>query len=90
MSEPYQAIDCGLHDYLELACLRRYRLRIEWRDGEPLEARALITETTASREEYLLVEGPDGEPHRLRLDRLLTITPLDADAEFGRIVLAPD
>ncbi|MBS7689886.1 Rho-binding antiterminator [Pseudomonas lalucatii] len=79
MKEPemdeYLPLNCDLYDYLEIACLHRYRLRIELVDGECLEAEALTTQTTVDKEEFLLVRAVAGE-RRLRLDRLLAITPL--------------
>ena len=46
----------------------------------------MTTETTASKEEFLLLRCADGE-RRLRLDRLLAITPQDDGASFGRVLL---
>ncbi len=86
-SDPYQPIDCDRHDYLEVACLKRWRLLIELADGRCLTARALDTETTASKEEFLVVSADDGE-HRLRLDRVLAITPQETNASFGRVRIA--
>ncbi|BBP81860.1 hypothetical protein PHLH8_15020 [Pseudomonas sp. Pc102] len=80
----YQPLHCDLHDYLEIACLRSYRLRVELLDGEPFEARAQTTRTTTSKEEFLRFD----DLREIRLDRLLAITPLDPDAPFGRVLLA--
>lgn len=86
MNDSYQPIACDLYDYLEIACLHRYRLRIELTDGTKLQAEAVTTEINASKEEFFVVRGPTGE-QRLRMDRLLAITPLDAGASFGRVLL---
>lgn len=86
MDSDYQPLACDLYDYLEIACLYRYRLEIELLDGTRLQGQALTTETTASKEEFLLLHYADGE-RRLRLDRLLAITPQDAGASFGRVLL---
>ncbi|EQM71855.1 Rho-binding antiterminator [Pseudomonas tohonis] len=80
----YQPLHCDLHDYLEIACLHGYRLRVELSDGEPFEARALTTRTAASKEEFLRFD----DQREVRLDRLLAITPLDPGASFGRVLLA--
>jgi len=88
MNDSYQPIACDLHDYLEIACLHHYRLRIELVDGDELEAEALTTQTLASKEEFLILRTASGE-RRLRLDQLLAITPLDAGASFGRVLLGP-
>lgn len=86
MSEPYRPLDYDLHDYLEIACLYGYRLRIELTDGRWLTGVALDTRTLASKEEMLLVRSA-GKEQALRLDRLRAITPLTPEARFGRIVL---
>lgn len=52
----YQPMNCDLYDYLEIACLRGYRLDIELKDGARLEARALDTRTSAEKEEFLILE----------------------------------
>lgn len=84
--DDYQPLACNLYDYLEIACLHHYQLYVELIDGAHLRGEALTTETTASKEEFLLVRTADGE-QRLRMDRLLAITPQDAGASFGRVLL---
>ncbi|MDQ3203687.1 MAG: Rho-binding antiterminator [Pseudomonadota bacterium] len=83
----YQPLNCDLHDYLEIACLRGYRLGIELIDGGRLVAKALTTRTSSTKEEFLCLEALDG-PLEIRLDQLLAITPLDDNAQFKRIELA--
>ena len=82
----YQPLSCDLHDYLEIACLHHYHLRIELTDGSELQAEAVTTEINASKEEFFVVHCAAGE-QRLRMDRLLAITPLDSGASFGRVLL---
>ena len=84
--DDYQPLACDLYDYLEIACMHRYQLAIELIDGSHLLGQALTTQTTA-KEEFLLIRTSDGE-QRLRMDRLLAITPQDADASFGRVLLS--
>ncbi|KFX68660.1 transcriptional antiterminator [Pseudomonas taeanensis MS-3] len=88
MDSLYQPLACDLHDYLEIACLYHYRLHIELNDGDSLDAEALTTETTPSKEEFLIVHSAQGQ-QRLRLDSLLAITPLTANARFTRVSLSP-
>nr|WP_024308715.1 Rho-binding antiterminator [Pseudomonas sp. P818] len=85
--DDYRPLACDLYDYLEIACMHCYQLDIELVDGSRLQGQALTTETTASKEEFLLLRTTAGE-QRLRMDRLLAITPLDAGASFGRILLS--
>ncbi len=86
MNDSYVPLACDLYDYLEIACMHHYRLRIELVDGSELQAQALDTETAASKEEFLLISTELGE-QRLRLDQLLAITPLNDGASFGRVLL---
>ncbi|VXC40938.1 Protein rof [Pseudomonas sp. 8Z] len=86
MDHPYQPLACNLYDYLEIACMRRYRLLIELTDGSNLEGQALTTETTANKEEYLHVLNASGT-QRLRLDHLVAISALDERASFDRVLL---
>lgn len=85
--DDYQPLACDAYDYLEIACMHRYQLDIELVDGSHLLGQALTTETTASKGEFLLLRTTAGE-QRLRMDRLLAITPQDADASFGRVLLS--
>lgn len=84
--QTYRPIACDRHDYLEIACIYHYRLHIELGDGTELDAEAVTTRTAPSKEEFFRVRAPDGE-HEIRLDRLRAITPLDAGAQFGRVLL---
>ncbi|WP_166358899.1 Rho-binding antiterminator [Pseudomonas akapageensis] len=85
--QAYQPMNCDLYDYLEIACLHGYRLKVELVDGADFEAKAVTTRTSATKEEFLCLEGADGALE-VRLDRLLAITPLGAGASFGRVELA--
>nr|WP_322941111.1 Rho-binding antiterminator [Pseudomonas sp. s4] len=84
--DDYQPLACNAYDYLEIACMHCYQLDIELVDGSHLLGQALTTQTTA-KEEFLLIRTSDGE-QRLRMDRLLAITPQDASASFGRVLLS--
>ncbi|WPP47680.1 Rho-binding antiterminator [Pseudomonas sp. AN-1] len=86
MSDSYRPLACDRHDYLEIACLYGYRLRIELTDGSWLEGRALDTRTLPNKEEVLLVQVA-GATRQLRQDRLRAITSLTPGARFGRIEL---
>jgi Rho-binding antiterminator len=83
----YQPLNCDVHDYLEIACMHGYRLQVELLDGTSIVARALTTRTATSKEEFLLLQSEAGQ-FEMRLDQLLAITPLNANASFGRIELS--
>lgn len=80
--DKYRPIDCRLHDHVEIACLRRYRVRIRTADDRIVAGTALDTETTAEKAEYLVVATAAGR-ERLRLDEIVQLEPLVAGAQFG-------
>jgi len=80
----YQPLNCDLHDFLEIACMRGYLLDVELIDGQRLIARAVTTRTSDTKEEFMVFEQ-DGRQWELRLDQLAAITPLDDNADFRRI-----
>ncbi|NMX62910.1 Rho-binding antiterminator [Pseudomonas sp. WS 5079] len=82
----YQPLNCDVHDYLEIACMHRYRLQVELIDGRSFVARALTTRIAASKEEFLLLARDSGQCE-VRLDQLLAISPLGLNVSFGRIEL---
>lgn len=86
MTTDYLPIACDIHDYLEIACLRNYHLRIELGDGSSLRGRALATETRADKSEWLQLDDR-GRRFSVRLDQIMAFTPLESNAEFGRIAL---
>jgi Rho-binding antiterminator len=80
----YTPLNCDLYDYLEIACMHGYRLKVEMFDGTTFEATPLTTRTAASKEEFL--QFADGVAD-VRMDQMLAITPLNAGASFGRVEL---
>lgn len=86
MTDSYEPIDCSLHDYIEIACLKKYQLRIELVDSSNIVAVAESTETRPDKSEWLVLR--DGTlQHSVRLDNIAAFTPLTEAADFGRIVL---
>ncbi|NOX28386.1 MAG: transcriptional antiterminator [Gammaproteobacteria bacterium] len=86
MTDSYEPINCSLHDYIEIACLKQYQVRLELVDSSNIVAVAESTETRSDKSEWLILR--DGElRHSVRLDNIVAFTPLTENADFGRIVL---
>ncbi len=76
----YQPIDCGRYSMLELAIMRRRRLRLRWHTpGEPArECEGLAVDlVTRHHEEFLIFQAGD-KTHEIRLDH---ISRMDAASE---------
>jgi Rho-binding antiterminator len=67
-------ISCALHDYIEIACLYRYRIKLQLSNGQFVTGKAVSTETSADKKEYLLLESA---PECLRIE-LTTIQSMQA------------
>ncbi len=57
MNDEYQPINCDDYDNLELACQHKLILKLELRDGEVIEAKA-IDLLQKKRVEYLTIPAP--------------------------------
>lgn len=82
MNDEYHPINCDDYDSLELACLHKLILKLELRDGEVFEAKA-IDLLQKKRVEYLLIEQ-DGNQRDLRLDHISSFS----HPEIGTIVVS--
>lgn len=83
----YKMIPCTHYDYLELACLRGYQLKIELIDSTQCQGKAITTQTKAEKTEWLIIQEQQTK-QSLRLDQIAAITPLEPNAEFGRVLIA--
>ena len=82
----YKPIQCHLYDYIEVACLRHYKLLIKLLNGEELTGLAQ-TIHIINKEEYLEINVA-GVHQNIRLDKIKNITTLDDDAEFKTIEIS--
>ncbi len=84
----YTPIDCNLYDYVEIACLYRYPVRIATTTGDIVTGTAATTtidrDENGDKVEYLELDV-DGSPARIRLDSLSVLEPLVEDARFGKV-----
>lgn len=53
-------LPCDLHDYIEIACLYGYQLRLTLKDHQVVEGRAMNIYTHQSRE-YLVINQKQSE-----------------------------
>lgn len=82
-----QPLDCNLHDYLELACMRGYWLDVELVDGQRLIARALSTRTTDTNEEFIVLEQ-NKSFKEIGVTQLAAITPLNSGVGNKRMTFS--
>lgn len=76
-------IACDLHDYIEIACLYGYQVRLTLKDKRIVEGRALNIVTEEKREVLLLDHNPTGE---ITLDQLAKLQVLTPNARFTEVI----
>ncbi|MEC4750615.1 Rho-binding antiterminator [Methylomicrobium sp. Wu6] len=76
-------IACELHDYLEIACMYGYRVKLELKDGQSLEGNAIDLITTTEKREFLLLD--DGQKQLIELTQLIKMTTLTPNASFKEV-----
>ncbi len=71
-------ISCQLHDYIEMACLYGYRVRLTMRDGQTVDGKAEDTAVDSGKREYLVLDGD----RRVELNKLSKMEVLAANPLF--------
>lgn len=75
----YRPIDCGAYDYLEIACMDRYRVELQLED-DVLSGTADGLETREGQEFLRLATSAGNED--IRIDRIQRMTVLTRPARF--------
>lgn len=78
------SMSCDLHDYLEIACMYRYSVKLTLRDHQTLEGTTLDTMTGADKREYLVIDT--GEKQQIELGQLKKLQVLTPNAQFTEVV----
>jgi Rho-binding antiterminator len=74
---------CELHDYLEIACLYGYRVKLTLKDRKTIEGLAINMITTDERREFLLIENKG--IHEIDLNQLSQMKVLTPNAKFSDV-----
>ena len=76
-------ISCELHDYLEIACLYGYQVRLVLKNQQVVAGKALDLLTTEKRE-YLVVENGQ-QQQNIELNELSKMLVITAHARFKEV-----
>ena len=74
-------ISCEHHDYIEIACLYNYRVRLTLDSGAQLEGGAVDTVRNQSKEECIKIRAGSSE-HLVVLDSITTMEALIKNPHF--------
>ncbi len=80
-----QLIPCDLHDYVEIACLYGYRVRLKLKNGLIVEGCAQDVTTSAEKREFLVIECYQQWQQHIALDSLAEMRVLTPQAKFKTV-----
>jgi Rho-binding antiterminator len=78
------SISCELHDYLEIACMYGYRVRLTIKNHQTIEGKAIDTVTTAEKREYLVIDNGQ-KKQQIELNQLVKMEVLTPNAKFMNV-----
>ena len=78
------SISCELHDYLEIACMYGYRVKLTIKNHQTIEGKAIDTATTAEKREYLVIDNGQ-KKHEVELNQLVKMEVLTPNAKFKKV-----
>ena len=76
-------ISCRLHDYIEIACMYGYPVRLTLKDRQLIEGKTIDTCVDAEKREYLIVDN--GQKQQIELNQLAKMEVLSTNAVFTEV-----
>ena len=76
-------IACELHDFVEVACMYGYKLKLILRNGDTVEGKA-IDIVSADKREWLVIDN--GDKQQIDLMLLAKMKVLTPNAKFSEVV----
>lgn len=79
-----EGILCDLHDYVEVACMYHYQLRLTLKDNQIIEGKAIDIITSTGKQECLVISNGQ-EQHHIELTQLAKMQATTPNARFSEI-----
>ena len=78
------AISCDLHDFVEVACMYGYRLRLILKNDQIIEGKAIDIVNSPEKNEYLVIDSDTRQ--QIELIRLAKMEVLTPNAKFSEVI----
>jgi len=78
-------ISCELHDYLEIACMYGYCVKLTLKGHPTIEGKALDMLTTSGNQEYLVIDIGH-QKQQIELNQLAKMQVLTPNAKFNEVI----
>ncbi|MBS0298499.1 MAG: Rho-binding antiterminator [Proteobacteria bacterium] len=78
------AISCDLHDFMEVACMYGYKLRLILKNNQIIEGKAIDIVNSPEKHECLVIDN--GTQQQVELTRLAKMEVLTPNARFSEVI----
>lgn len=78
------AISCELHDFVEVACMYGYQLKLILKNNQIVEGKALDIVTSPKKRECLVIDSD--EIQQVELTQLVKMQVLTPNAKFSEVI----
>ena len=77
-------ISCANHDYIEIACMYRFEIRLVLKNGQVEQGKAFQTALNENKEECLVLETQAGNK-LIVLQQVVSIEAVTDNPHFGKV-----
>ena len=81
-----EVISCELHDFIEVACMYGYRLKLTLKNDETIEGKAIDIVNSSQKRECLVIASEDNTCQQIDLTELAKMQVLTPNAKFQEVV----
>lgn len=81
-----EVISCELHDFVEVACMYGYRLKLILKNNQIIEGKAIDIENSAQKKECLVITNDANARQHIDLTELAKMEVLTPNAKFQEVV----
>ncbi len=81
----HDAISCELHDFVEVACMYGYQLKLILKDQQTLEGKAIDIVNSADKGECLVIVNNDTK-QQIALTQLAKMVVTTPNAKFSEVI----
>lgn len=78
------AISCDLHDFVEVACMYGYQLRLILKNDQIIEGKAIDIINSPEKHECLVINGDSRQ--QIELTKLARMEVLTPNARFSEVI----
>ena len=77
------SVACDLHDFIEIACIYHYQVKLTLKDQTSIEGKAIDILIGSDKREYLVIDT--GQKQQIELNQLRKLQVLTPKAQFTEV-----